>query len=157
MENKNEKYASALNKLLEINNDRIEGYERAADETEDDNLRAMFLQFCTQSRQYRSQLEILVRELGEEPQEGTTASGKLYRAWMDLKAALAGKDKKAILSSCEYGEDVAKDAYEEFLEDDDVRDIPERIRSIVQNQLMEIKQAHDAVRALRDSFVRREE
>lgn len=157
MENKNEKYASALNKLLEINNDRIEGYERAADETEDDDLRAMFLQFCTQSRQYRSQLEILVRELGEEPQEGTTASGKLYRAWMDLKAALAGKDKKAILSSCEYGEDVAKDAYEEFLEDDDVRDIPERIRSIVQNQLMEIKQAHDAVRALRDSFVRREE
>lgn len=157
MENKNEKYASALNKLLEINNDRIEGYERAADETEDDDLRAMFLQFCTQSRQYRSQLEILVRELGEEPQEGTTASGKLYRAWMDLKAALAGKDKKAILSSCEYGEDVAKDAYEEFLEDDDVRDIPERIRSIVQNQLMEIKQAHDTVRALRDSFVRREE
>jgi uncharacterized protein (TIGR02284 family) len=153
MENKNEEYVDALNKLVEINNDRVEGYERAADETEDNGLKAMFLQFCSQSRQYRSQLEILIRELGGEPVEGTTASGKLYRVWMDLKAALAGKDKKAIISSCEYGEDVAKDAYKDFFEDDDTKDMPERMRSIVQNQYSEIKQAHDTVKAMRESLV----
>ena len=131
MENKNEKYTDALNKLVEINNDRVEGYERAADETDDHNLKSMFLEFSSQSRQFRSQLEILVRELGGEPAEGTTASGKLYRVWMDLKAALAGKDKKAIIASCEYGEDVAKDSYKDFFEDDDTKDISERHRSIV--------------------------
>lgn len=31
---------------------------------------------------------------------------------MDVKAALTGKDRKAILNSCEYGEDIAKDSYE---------------------------------------------
>lgn len=153
MENKNEDYIDELNDLIEINNDRIEGYERATDETEDSQLKSMFMQFASQSRQYRAQLEILVRELGGDPREGTTASGKLYRVWMDLKAALAGKDKKAIIASCEYGEDVAKDAYKDFMEDDDNKDIPERIRQIVMNQYAEVKQAHDMVKAMRETLV----
>jgi uncharacterized protein (TIGR02284 family) len=153
MENRNENHVNALNKLVEINNDRVEGYERAADETDDNTLKPMFLEMSSQSRQFASQLGILIRELGGEPKEGTTSSGKLYRVWMDIKAALAGKDKKAIVSSCEYGEDVAKGAYKDFFEDDDAKDISERVRTIVQSQYTEIKKAHDQVRAMRDTLV----
>lgn len=32
--------------------------------------------------------------------EGTLISGKFFRVWMDVKAALTGKDRKAILNSC---------------------------------------------------------
>jgi uncharacterized protein (TIGR02284 family) len=37
---------------------------------------------------------------------------------MDVKAALTGKDRLAILNSCEFGEDAAKDTYEAVLEND---------------------------------------
>jgi uncharacterized protein (TIGR02284 family) len=37
---------------------------------------------------------------------------------MDVKAALTGNDRKAILNSCEYGEDAAKETYEEVLRDE---------------------------------------
>jgi uncharacterized protein (TIGR02284 family) len=150
--NKYEGIASGINKLIQINNDRIEGYERATDETNDAELKAMFMQFASQSRQFRSQLEILVREYGEEPVEGTTASGKLYRVWMDIKSALTGKDKKAIINNCEYGEDVAKDEYKNFLEDDDNEDVPERVKMVVQSQYAEIKQAHDTVKRMREVY-----
>jgi len=37
---------------------------------------------------------------------------------MDVKAALTGKDRKAILNSCEYGEGWATNTYEKALQDD---------------------------------------
>jgi uncharacterized protein (TIGR02284 family) len=145
----NNKIADALNKLVEINNDRVVGYEKAVDETEDTMLKSLFTRFAAQSRSYRSELEGLVRSHGEDPVEGTTTSGKFYRAWMDIKAALTGKDRKAIIASCEYGEDVAKETYEEFLKD--VEQVPATVRSVVERQFAEIKEAHNQIKNLRDT------
>jgi uncharacterized protein (TIGR02284 family) len=143
-----DKMANALNKLVEINNDRIEGYEKALEETDDSSLKSLFTKFAAQSRSYRSELEGLVRSEGEEPAEGTTTSGKFYRAWMDIKAALTGKDRKAIIASCEYGEDVAKETYQEVLKDTD--GITSQVRSILERQYAEITEAHNQVKAMRD-------
>jgi uncharacterized protein (TIGR02284 family) len=150
MENKNDETVSALNKLVEINNDRIDGYEKAVNETNESDLKAKFSQFASQSRQYRSQLEGLVTEHGGKAVEGTTVSGKFYRAWMDIKAALSGKDRKAIIGSCEYGEDVAKETYEKVLEDN--ADLPERVRNIIRQQYDGIKEAHDSVKQMREAL-----
>jgi uncharacterized protein (TIGR02284 family) len=147
----NNKIADALNKLVEINNDRVEGYEKAANETDDAALKALFLKFSAQSRSYRAELEGLVRSQGADPIEGTTTSGKFYRAWMDIKAALSGKDRKAIVSSCEFGEDVAKDTYKDVLHD--LGNAPEHVRSIIQRHYSEIREAHDQIKAMRDTQV----
>jgi uncharacterized protein (TIGR02284 family) len=147
MENKT-KNTETLNKLVEINNDRIEGYERAAKETEDMELKSLFLSFSSQSRGFRSELESLVREHGGSPVEGTTTSGKFYRAWMDIKAALTGKDKKAIISSCEFGEDVAKDTYKDALHD--LSELPQNAIGVIQNQYAKIREAHDKIKTMRD-------
>lgn len=149
MENK--KAAEALNKLVEINNDRIEGYDRAAKETEDGDLKVLFTKFSAQSSGFRTELEGFVSLFGETPTEGTTTSGKFYRAWMDIKAALTGKDRKAIISSCEFGEDVAKDTYKDVLHDMD--GMPDNVRSVIQKQYAEIKEAHDKIKAMRDTTV----
>jgi uncharacterized protein (TIGR02284 family) len=143
-----EKIADALNKLVEINNDRVVGYEKAADETDDSSLKSLFTKFAAQSRSYRSELEGLVRSQGDEPVEGTTTSGKFYRAWMDIKAALTGKDRKAIIASCEYGEDVAKETYQDVLKEMD--GVTSQVRSILERQYAEITEAHNQVKALRD-------
>src|SRR3954463_3496999 len=120
-----------LNGLIEINNDRTEGYQKAAEETGDAALKSLFTRFADSSRSYRNELVSLVRNNGGEPTEGTTGSGKLYRVWMDIKAALAGKDRKALLSNCEYGEDVALESYRSVTEARDFT-LPSDIRDILQ-------------------------
>lgn len=37
---------------------------------------------------------------------------------MDVKSALTGKDRKAILNSCEYGEENADETYQTILDDE---------------------------------------
>src|SRR5436190_11797723 len=106
-----EKSIDVLNTLLEINNDRVEGYETALKETEEQDLKTMFTEFIRKSERCRNELTREIFMLGGKPVEGTKTSGKFFRVWMDMKAALTGKDRKAILSSCEFGEDAAVETY----------------------------------------------
>lgn len=147
----NEKTAEVLNDLIEINNDRIRGYERAAKETDvkDVDLRALFLDMTTESRRYVTELTKHVQRRGEEPAEGTTLRGKIYRAWMDVKATFTGKDRKAILASCEFGEDAAQRAYDEALKTD--AELPTEVRQLIMDQKTSLRRSHDRIKALRDS------
>lgn len=113
----NQKTIEVLNTLITINNDRIQGYETASKETKEQDLKKMFAQFTQTSQKCKQQLVAEVEKLRGEPAEGTKTSGKFFREWMDVKAALTGKDRKAILNSCEYGEDVAVDTYKKALKD----------------------------------------
>ncbi|WP_298653348.1 PA2169 family four-helix-bundle protein [uncultured Proteiniphilum sp.] len=146
-----EKQAETLNDLVLINNDRMEGYQKAIDELrdEDADLRSLFQERIDQSRQFRDELVSEVVRSGERVAEGTKAAGKIYRAWMDVKAFFSGSDRKTILDNCENGEDAALRAYEETLECENLT--PEQ-RSIVIRQQAEIKTSHDTIRAMRDTL-----
>jgi len=72
--------------------------------------------------------------------------------WMDFKAAVTGKDRKSILKSCEYGEDVAKHTYENVLEDK-TSELTAGQLALVTKQYAMIKAGHDKVRAMRDALV----
>jgi len=146
------KSIDVLNKLVEINNDRIEGYETASKETQETDLKTLFSQLAQTSQDCRAELVDEVNQLGGEPVEGTTASGKFFRAWMDVKSALTGQDRKAILNSCEYGEDVAVDTYKKVLENN-AEDLTEDQLAMVEEQYNLIKADHDLVKSLRDSLV----
>lgn len=111
------KSVDTLNKLIEINNDRIEGYETALKETDEYDLKILFSGFIVTSQKCKQELVQEVINIGSTPEAGTRISGKFFRAWMDVKAALSAKDRKAILNSCEYGEDIALGTYEKALLD----------------------------------------
>jgi uncharacterized protein (TIGR02284 family) len=145
----NEKVAENLNDLIQINNDRIEGYERASKETKDvdADLRALFSRMGDESRQYVSELTAAVSRLGCDPASDTTVRGKIYRAWMDVKATFTGKDRKQILASCEYGEDAAQDAYESALEE---TELTGDFRDLVMRQKAALKASHDLIKRHRD-------
>jgi uncharacterized protein (TIGR02284 family) len=138
-----------LNDLIRINNDRVAGYEKAIDETKDIDvdLRGLFHQFAEESKRYAAELRQLVLQQGENPAEDTTVSGKIYRVWMDVKAAITGKDRKTVLSNCEFGEDAAQKAYKLALEEDDLS--PD-VREVIVSQKSSLKQAHDLVKKYRD-------
>ena len=139
-----------LNDLIKINYDRIEGYRKAADESKhyDIDLHPIFQGMADESRIHVSTLTQHVRELGGEAESGTTTMGKIYRAWMDVKATFTGKDRKSIIASCEFGEDAAQKAYEEALATD--ADMNTETRQLIVSQKETLKKSHDVIKAMRD-------
>lgn len=147
---KQEELVSVLNDLIQINNDRVVGYEKAAVESKDKDvdLKKIFTDMADQSRKYAAELTQEVGRLGGEATTDTTLSGKVYRVWMDLKAAISGKDRESILGSCEYGEDVAQRAYDAALESDAF--MSTEIRQLISNQKSKLKESHDLIKKYRD-------
>ncbi len=146
----NDKMVGVLNDLIRINKDRVVGYEKAIDELKDEDadLKTLFQRYITESRQYSQELTGEVTRLGGDPADGTTNSGKIYRVWMDLKAAVSGHDRKAVLSNCEFGEDAAQKAYDTALNAD--MNWEPSIRDLVVRQKATLKAGHDEVKRLRD-------
>jgi uncharacterized protein (TIGR02284 family) len=95
-------------------------------------------------------LESELLALGEKDpeKEGSSIGGAIHRTWIDLKAALTKGDNHAVLSEAERGEDAAKKAYKDALEE---TDLPAPVREIISKQAAGIQAAHDEVKALRDA------
>ncbi len=144
----NEKIVDVLNTLVQINNDRIEGYGHAINETDDSDLKGLFNRMAAKSRMLNSELANGVLKYGGQPTESTTTLGKVFRVWMDFKATLTGKDRKAILVSCEYGEDAAQDTYANAIKNGS--DLPSDIKSLIIAQKALLSEDHNRVKALRD-------
>ena len=148
----NEKTIAVLNTLITINNDRIEGYETASKETEEQDLKTLFAQLSSTSQKCKQELTNEATKLGGTPAEGTKTSGKFFRVWMDVKAALTGKDRKAILNSCEYGEDAAKDTYKKALEND-LENLNAEQQSMIKAQHTLLVADHDKVKSMINTLV----
>lgn len=141
--------ASVLEDLIKINNDRIEGYEKALKDLkpEDADLRILFLKAIDQSRMMRTALGREIQTLGSDMPTGTSASGSIHRAWLELKATFTGHGRHAILSSCEYGEDAIQKAYESALSSEH---LPEYLSTLVMDEKQELMVVHNEIKALRD-------
>lgn len=147
----NEELVEVLNDLIRINNDRIEGYEKAINETKDidADLKTLFRRMADQSRQNKAELvqEVQKRGGGADT-NSTTNAGKIYRAWMSVKATFSGKDRKAVLAACEFGEDAAQKAYQEALEDEAAMEVD--ARQLIVKQKASLKESHDLIKRHRD-------
>ncbi len=144
------KPTEAINDLIEINNDRIEGYEKASNQAEDEDLRSLFSNMAMQSRRFVGELRERVNMKGDDPAEGTTLKGKIYRMWMDVKDKFTpdSRNRKAVLASCEFGEDAAQQAYDSALKQDEVTG---DVRLVIENQKKSLREAHNRIRDLRDA------
>jgi uncharacterized protein (TIGR02284 family) len=141
-----------INDLVEINNDRIIGYEKAIEELKegDQDLKTLFSRMIDESRQARMVLGKEVQALGGEMEKGdsTTNSGKIYKAWMDVKAVFTGHNRHTVLSNCEFGEDAAQKAYKTALA---FEHLPHYLRDLFEQQKQTFKKSHDEIKALRDA------
>ncbi|HLP53985.1 MAG TPA: PA2169 family four-helix-bundle protein [Fluviicola sp.] len=145
-----EQTVDALNKLVQINNERIEGYETAMGETDESDLRKMFDLFAKTSEKNVAELSAEIRRIGGAPTDRGKITGTFFRVWMDVKAALTGKNRKFILDSCEYGEDAAIDTYETVLEECSVN-LSQDQQTMIKAQLALLKADHNTVKSMRDA------
>lgn len=130
------KAIDAFNSLITINNDRIKAYKTAAGETDELDLREFFLELSQTSLDCKSELQAEVRRLGGIPNENAASEAK--SVWMTIEPSLIESDITAILSFCEYGENVTLDAYKNVLIQE-VHDIKSAEQQVLNNQYALLK------------------
>lgn len=137
-----------INKLVEICRDGQYGFELASKGVDDSLLRSELMQYSQQRHEFADDLrEALSDVTGESTVDHGTMAGALHRGWINIKQALTSRDRLAILSECERGEDAAVQAYEEATG----VALPEQLAGLVLTQMRAIQRVHDRVRALRDA------
>ncbi|CAN5480634.1 PA2169 family four-helix-bundle protein [soil metagenome] len=143
----NDDVISTINGLIETCKDGQEGFKQAAEGVESSQLKTAFYDFGQQRAQFAGELQNLVRELGGDPEQSGSFTGTLHRGWINIKSAVTGQDEGAILNEAERGEDAAKSAYKDALE----QNLPANVVSVIQKQYTAVQAAHDNVKAMRDA------
>jgi uncharacterized protein (TIGR02284 family) len=138
----------ALNSLIEINNDRIEGYKTASNETNENDMQTLFAECIQTSQDCKAALVREVHTMGGTPLEGTTTSGKFYRVLMDVKVAVTVNDRKTILESCDFGEGVAADTYDKAIKNSAGVMNPDQLALIHAHQVL-LQADRDNIKTLR--------
>jgi uncharacterized protein (TIGR02284 family) len=143
-----DKTKEVLQDLIEINHDRIAGFDQAAEDLEetDLSLRPVFKKLADDSRSYVNQLSGLAREQGLEPEEGSSTSGSLHRAWLDIKTTFTGQDNESLLEECHRCEHAIKDAYREALSHPN--EIMPELYNLLTYQQEGIREGHDRILSL---------
>jgi len=140
---------STINGLIETLKDGQEGFKQAAEAVKDSNLKSLFSEYSLQRSRFAGELQSQAQQLGEsDPENESSVSGAMHRAWINLKSAVTSGDDHAILAECERGEDSAVAEYKEAMEDDA---LSAPVREIVSRQYQEVKSAHDRIKQLRDA------
>jgi len=144
-----EETLTVLNHLIEICREGQEGFRMAAEAIEDDTeLKMLLSSFSLQRAKFAGELESMAITMGEhDPDREAAPPSILHRGWIHLRSMITGKSLHAILSECERGERVAKEAYQKALRND----LPEPVREMILNQRQEVIASHNTVRTLRDA------
>ena len=140
-----ENVIATLNNLIETCKDGQNGFQTAAEGVKNSELKTLFHTYSQQRAAFAGELQQEVRRLGGDPEKTGSLAASLHRGWIDIKVAVTGEDEGAVISECERGEDSAKKNYEDALADEN---LPGDVRSIIERQYTQVKEAHDRIRAL---------
>ena len=109
---------TALNTLIATTIDSITGYEDAASNSEAGRFQQLFRDRASERQRVVEDLRAEVRRLGGNPEDDGSLMGKTHQRFLDLKAAITGRDEKAIINEVERGEDYLKEKFETALNSD---------------------------------------
>lgn len=137
-----------LTSLINTLQDSQKGFADIGEHLKDETLKRYFLAESLKRANFRAELENeLHREGVKDVKESGTTAGAIHRVWGDLKAKLGGGDH-TLLETAEQGEDQAKKAYQDALE----QDLPAPVRQLISEQQAHILTSHDYVRDHRDAL-----
>lgn len=136
-----------LHSLIGINNERIQGYTKAALETDQNDLKILFDQLAETSKLFKSDLIFEIHKLDGTPFDVPISMGKFYKIWMEMKTAITERNKKNILQSCANGEEIVMETYNIALSRD-LKDLPVDIKTIIQHQRERLKKDGDKIKRM---------
>ncbi len=135
-----------LHSLISTLQDSQKGFADIGEHLKDDTLKRFFLSESLKRANFRAELENELHRAGEhDVNDSGTAAGTIHRVWGDLKARLGGGDH-TLLETAEGGEDEAKKAYKDALE----QELPLPLHQLIAEQQSHILTSHDYVKRARD-------
>ena len=140
---------STLNTLIATTIDSVTGYEESAQNIHDERLREIFRSRADERQRIVEDLRSEVRRLGGDPEEGGSFLGKAHQRFEDLKAAITGRDEKAIINEVERGEDYLKAKWQAALESGNLHG---ETHDLVERSYQSVKQGHDQISQLKHAF-----
>lgn len=134
-----------LNRLLTISHDAEKGYQEAADNVKDAELKSLFMAQSRQRAEFAMELDREVRTLGGDPDNSTSFAADLHRAWINIKSTFSGNDDKATVQECQRGDKEALDVYTSVLQE---TDLVASTRELLLRQKESVELAHASMARL---------
>jgi uncharacterized protein (TIGR02284 family) len=134
--------ATVLNTLIATLLDSVEGYQKSAEDLDNEDYRRLFLD----RQQAVTKLQAAVAQLGGTPEDESSVMGSIHRVFVNLKAAVTGRDDKAIINEIERGEDYLKGKFEAAINN---ADLSVTARTAVGEAWTSVKEGHDQMSALK--------
>lgn len=135
-----------LNTLTATLNDSVNGYRDAADHAEGTQFQQLFRDNAAERERVAAELRAEVSRLGGEPDTDGSLMGKTHQRFLDLKAAITGRDDKAIINEVERGEDYLKEKFEAALKDES---LSAESRAVVERAYQSVRKGHDQISQLK--------
>jgi uncharacterized protein (TIGR02284 family) len=108
----------------------------------------LFNQRAAERRAALTKLQAEVGRLGGNPEDDGTTLAAAHYGFLDLKAAVTGRDDKAIIDEVERGEDHINAKYEALGN----ADLSPQVRQVIQEAYVSVKEGHDQMRDLKHSM-----
>jgi len=125
--------------------DSINGYRDAAENAEGTKFQEIFRRNADERSRIAEELRSEIRRLGGNAPDDGSFLGATHQRFLDLKAAVTGRDDQAIINEVERGEDYLKEKFEAALNSDAA---PET-RSIIERAYQSVRQGHDQISSLK--------
>ncbi|MGM9508763.1 MULTISPECIES: ferritin-like domain-containing protein [Larkinella] len=134
-----------LNTLLTRTRDGERGYQEAAENVKDAELKSLFLTQSRQRNEYATEIDREIRTLGGDPENSTSLTADLHRAWINIKTTFTGNDDKAVVEECKRGDGQALEDYQEILQS---TSLAASTRELLLRQKERIESAHASMARL---------
>ena len=138
-----------LNGLIATTIDSVDGYRTSATDVDNPRYAEMFTARASERSSVAEQLRAEVKRLGGNPEDDGTILAAGHRAFVNLKAAVTGRDDQAIVNEIERGEDHIKAKFEDALKDDNLS--PDT-RSLIETAFTSVRAGHDEMSQLKHSL-----
>ena len=137
---------TTLNTLIATTIDSINGYEDSAQNIDNERFREIFRQRASERQEVVQKLREEVRRLGGNPEDDGSFMGKAHQRFEDLKAAITGRDEKAIINEVERGEDHLKAKWQAALQSGELHG---ESHDLVEQCYQSVKSGHDQISHLK--------
>lgn len=142
-------HTSMLNTLIATLIDSVDGYQKAAADTDNARFAEMFNARAQERQAAVAKLQAAVASMGGNPEDDGTTTAAIHRSWMNLKEAVVGRDDETIVKTVEEGEDYLKEKFEAALKH---TDLPVEARSAVQEAWTSVRAGHDQMSQLKHAI-----
>ena len=103
----NTEIKQSLETIVNIFQDSIKGYQKAADNVDNTEIKTLFLKISKERKQAIADLEQDARDFGITLEADGTLKGYFHRVWMDISTTFATKEALNVVEESMFGEQEA--------------------------------------------------